>query len=119
MRLAQAAPFRWTTKKPVKSEEKRKYDYLKMCKSQNRKEIDSRSAAFMLMDNELHNWLLFMALTLPGRRFGNRPIGPCQKKPQTRFSIPQAFPQGQTLLSLSLQTQLPKGLTEAPLGCSL
>jgi hypothetical protein len=90
-----------------------------MCKSQNRKGIDSLAAALLGMDHKLHNWLLFMALTLPAGWFGNRPVGFCEKKFQTRFSIPQAFPQGQTLLSLSLQTQLPKGLIEAALGCSL
>jgi hypothetical protein len=45
------------------------------------------------MFDELHNWLLLMDLKTRYAHSRNRAIGLCLKKSQSRFSIPQAFPQ--------------------------
>jgi hypothetical protein len=79
--------------KPLKSGRKRKYTHPKMCKSQIRKKTGGLQPRAMLMANELHNWLLFMALNGETKYSQNRPLGLCSKKSRKRFSIPQAFPQ--------------------------
>jgi hypothetical protein len=52
----------------------------KMCKSQNRKEYGLGQRLVMLMSDELHNWLLLMALTPSLALSQNRPPGPCRQK---------------------------------------
>src|ERR1700676_5233121 len=87
-----------------KADQKRNYQVLKMCKSQNRREGDFVRRAPMLMLHELHNWLSFMPLTAAGPSSRNRPIGPCGKKFRDWYSIPQGFPQGEPPFSSRPQT---------------
>jgi hypothetical protein len=47
----------------------------KMCKSQNRKEYRLAQRLAMLMSDELHNWLLLMALKVRKSSSPNRPSG--------------------------------------------
>src|ERR1700737_4562280 len=76
-----------------KADQKRNYQVPKMCKSQNRREVNFIRPAPMLMLHELHNWLPFMPLTAAGPSSRNRPIGPCGKKFRNWYSITQGFPQ--------------------------
>jgi hypothetical protein len=70
-----------------------------MCKSQNRNKTSPTQPAVMLMPDELHNWLLFMALKACHKPYKNGPLGLCPTQSRKRFSIPQAFPQPDPLIS--------------------
>jgi hypothetical protein len=50
-----------------------------MCKSQKGKDLERLADALMLMSDELHNWLLFMALKVASALFQNRPGGLCRE----------------------------------------
>jgi hypothetical protein len=117
--LFAAAPSQSKLENPRKSRIKRKYTDPKLCKSQNRKEINSSYPQVMLMPDELHNWLLFMALKARHKPSQNRTPALCRPRFRTWFSIPQAFPQASPIPPPPPQAQLPKALTRAHLQSSL
>jgi hypothetical protein len=98
-------------KKPLKSRPKRKYSDPELCKSQNRKEFTRFQPQVMLIPNELHNWLLFMALKACPEPSQNRTVGLWSRNFENGFQLPQAFPQPSPVFLHPPQPQLPEGLT--------
>jgi len=62
-------------RKAPKIAEKTSVQNPKMCKSQNRKEFCQSQPAWMLMSDELHNWLLLMVLKVKKLSSQFRPCG--------------------------------------------